>query len=92
MHRDPARTQKPVPFRIMAISISMAIHLGLARNVLNSPNEVRHDARPEGDSITHQMADYGVIFSDGVEGDYLQFNSGMTATIEVADRSGSLVV
>ncbi len=42
--------------------------------------------------LVSQMADYGVIFSDGVEGDFLQFNSGVTATIELADRSGSLVV
>ena len=42
--------------------------------------------------LVSQMADYGVIFSDGVEGDFLQFNSGMTATIELADRRGSLVV
>lgn len=42
--------------------------------------------------LVSQMADYGVIFSDGVEADYLQFNSGMTATIGLAGRSGSLVV
>jgi hypothetical protein len=42
--------------------------------------------------LVSQMADYGVIFSDGVEGDFLQFNSGMTAIIELADRSGALVV
>jgi len=27
------------------------------------------------------MADNGVIFSDGIEADYLAFNSGATATI-----------
>jgi NAD kinase len=42
-------------------------------------------------SLVSQMAGYGVIFSDGIEADFLEFNSGMTATIDVASRHGSLV-
>lgn len=42
--------------------------------------------------ITSHMADNGVIFSDGVENDFLAFNAGMTATIRVADRRANLVV
>ncbi|OBZ92022.1 sugar kinase [Pararhizobium polonicum] len=41
--------------------------------------------------IVSQMPDYGVIFSDGVEKDFLQFNSGMEAVIQLADRVGYLV-
>lgn len=41
--------------------------------------------------LVSQMSGYGVIFSDGIEADFLEFNSGMTATITVADRSGLLV-
>ncbi len=37
------------------------------------------------------MAENGVIFSDGVESDFLEFTSGVTATISVADRRGQLV-
>jgi NAD kinase len=37
------------------------------------------------------MAENGVIFSDGVESDFLEFTSGVTATISVADRVGKLV-
>jgi len=37
-------------------------------------------------TITSHMTNNGVIFSDGVEADYLQFNSGATATISVADK------
>ncbi len=37
------------------------------------------------------MPENGVIFSDGIEKDYLAFNSGITATIGVADRVGQLV-
>lgn len=42
--------------------------------------------------ITSQMADYGVIFSDGIEDDFLEFKAGVTAEISVADRVGRLVV
>jgi hypothetical protein len=34
----------------------------------------------------------GVIFSDGIEADYLEFTSGRTARIGVADRKVHLVV
>lgn len=37
------------------------------------------------------MPDYGVIFSDGFEQDFLEFNSGMGAEVGVADRKGQLV-
>ncbi|WP_211259138.1 sugar kinase [Dyella japonica] len=42
--------------------------------------------------LVSQMPGYGVIFSDGIEADFLEFNSGMTATIGVAEREGKLVV
>ena len=38
------------------------------------------------------MPENGVIFSDGIESDYLAFNAGMQATIGVAERAGRLVV
>lgn len=41
--------------------------------------------------LVSQMPGYGVIFSDGIESDYLEFNAGMTATIGVAERCGRLV-
>jgi hypothetical protein len=37
------------------------------------------------------MAGYGVIFSDGIEADFLEFNAGMTATISLAEKYGQLV-
>jgi len=42
--------------------------------------------------VTSQMPSGGVIFSDGVEKDFLAFDSGTTATICVADRKLNLVV
>ncbi|MDH3321093.1 MAG: sugar kinase [Betaproteobacteria bacterium] len=38
------------------------------------------------------MPENGVIFSDGIEADFLEFNSGAEATITVAERRGKLVV
>lgn len=38
------------------------------------------------------MPDYGVIFSDGIERDFISFNSGMKAVISIAEKKGRLVV
>jgi len=42
-------------------------------------------------TITSHMADNGVIFSDGIEADYLSFNSGATATISIADKKANIL-
>ncbi len=42
--------------------------------------------------VRSEMADGGVIFSDGVEADYLAFNAGITATIGLAPQKTCLVV
>jgi NAD kinase len=38
------------------------------------------------------MAERGVIFSDGIESDFLQFNAGAIVTIQLSRRRGQLVV
>lgn len=43
-------------------------------------------------TIVSQMPENGVIFSDGIEADYLEFNSGTRATINVAEKHGLLVM
>ena len=42
--------------------------------------------------IVSQMPEDGVIFSDGVEQDFLEFNSGVHATIGLAEKRGRLVI
>jgi len=37
------------------------------------------------------MAENGVIFSDGIENDFLEFNSGTRAIIGIAERKGLLI-
>jgi NAD kinase len=43
-------------------------------------------------SLRSLMPENGVIFSDGIEADYLEFNSGAEAKIAVAERRGKLVI
>lgn len=42
--------------------------------------------------LTSQMPENGVVFSDGIESDFLNFNSGVKAKVTVADKQGKLVV
>lgn len=42
--------------------------------------------------VISQMPENGVIFSDGIEQDFLQFNSGIEAKISVAAKKGYLVI
>jgi hypothetical protein len=43
-------------------------------------------------TLESHMPENGVIFSDGIEGDFLEFNSGSRAVIALARRQGVLVV
>jgi len=38
------------------------------------------------------MSDNGVIFSDGIEAYYFQFNSGTTATIRVSNQKAHILI
>lgn len=49
-------------------------------------------ARDKPLSIASRMAENGVIFSDGIEADYIDFNAGSVANIQVADRQGKLII
>lgn len=42
--------------------------------------------------VESQMGENGVIFSDGIEQDFIEFNSGSKATINLSQRKGLLVV
>ncbi len=43
-------------------------------------------------SITSLMPDSGVLFSDGIESDFLEFNSGSSLNIQIANQIARLVV
>lgn len=42
--------------------------------------------------IESQMGEHGIIFSDGIEHDFLEFNSGTKARIQLSERKGLLVM
>jgi len=42
--------------------------------------------------LTSQMPENGVIFSDGIESDFLRFNAGTEAVISIAEKRGRLVI
>ncbi|SDR30942.1 hypothetical protein SAMN05519103_01900 [Rhizobiales bacterium GAS113] len=42
-------------------------------------------------TIVSEMPEHGVIFSNGLEADFLEFNSGTKVTIGLAERHGQLV-
>src|SRR5437016_9491406 len=41
--------------------------------------------------LESRMAENGVIFSDGMEKDFLEFNSGTQAVIGIGERKGILI-
>jgi len=41
--------------------------------------------------LESRMAENGVIFNDGIENDFLEFNSGTQTVIGIAERKGVLV-
>lgn len=43
-------------------------------------------------TLTSHMSDYGVIFSDGIEKDYLAFNARLTTTISIAETKAHLIL
>ncbi|MFH2045411.1 MAG: sugar kinase [Pseudomonadota bacterium] len=42
--------------------------------------------------LVSAISENGIIFSDGIEADFIEFNSGTLATISVAEKKGNLVV
>ncbi|MBA3938386.1 MAG: sugar kinase [Planctomycetes bacterium] len=42
--------------------------------------------------LVSQMPEHGVVFSDGIEQDFIAFNAGATLTVSVAERRGRLVI
>jgi NAD kinase len=43
-------------------------------------------------TLVSAMAENGVVFSDGIEADYLEFNAGITVEVGVAEKRGTLVI
>ncbi|HDL3161759.1 hypothetical protein P2G45_14425 [Mannheimia haemolytica] len=66
----------------------------LIANFATVPLKLGQSALIEPDSplqLGSLMPENGVIFSDGIEDDYLQFNAGCIAHIGIADIQGQLI-
>ncbi len=63
--------------------VSRHSQAGIVAGVLDAGDELILESR---------MPSGGVVFSDGVEADFLQFNSGATAHVRAAEQSARLVV
>lgn len=63
--------------------VSRHSQAGIVAGMLESGNELTLESR---------MPSGGVIFSDGMEADFLQFNSGATAHVRAAEQKARLVV
>jgi hypothetical protein len=63
--------------------ISRHSQAGMVAGVLQPGDEL---------TIESRMPSTGVIFSDGMEADFLQFNSGALAHVRAAQQSARLVV
>jgi NAD kinase len=72
-----ARDARQLAFSVREPFASRSTQAGLIGGMLSDGEELL---------VTSQMAQNGVIFSDGVEADYLEFNGGQTAHIRVSDR------
>lgn len=89
-HRERALDYKPVPwdadylqFAVREPFPSKTSQVGLTFGAI---------PRNQALSLRSLMPENGVIFSDGIEADFLEFNSGTEARIAVADRRGRLVL
>lgn len=61
---------------------SIRTQTGIAAGIIKTQNHL---------SVESLMPTGGVIFSDGIEKDFLQFNSGSIATISIANEKANLV-
>jgi NAD kinase len=85
----PARPQEPVPwdapylrFAVREPFPSVATKTSLVFGATDTKTPMK---------VLSLMPENGVIFSDGIESDFLSFNSGIEATISVSERVGHLV-
>lgn len=88
----PARTQSYAPapwdasflqFAVREPFPSRSSHATLVFGRVDSEHQLK---------LRSFMPESGVIFSDGIESDYVSFNSGVEATIGVAKQSGKVIV
>ena len=80
--KRPRLTDDQLLFAIREPFKSITTQIEITAGILNDTTKL---------TIESLMPSYGIIFSDGIESDFLQFNSGMIATIDIAPETANLV-
>lgn len=80
--KRPKLKQNELIFTVREPFKSIRTQTGITAGYINSTNKL---------SIESRMPANGVIFSDGIESDYLKFNSGSIASIGLAEEKAVLV-
>jgi len=88
---EPVITQKPPLLSWDTDHLLFAVREPFASK--RSSTEIVYGEISKGKPLTlrSNMPDNGVIFSDGIESDFIRFDAGLEASIGVSDRSGHLV-
>ncbi|PJZ51938.1 NAD(+)/NADH kinase [Leptospira adleri] len=81
--KRPALKEDQLLFAVREPFQSVRTQIGIAAGVLTNQFPL---------TVESLMPSGGVIFSDGIESDYLKFNSGMIATIGVSKENAKLVL
>ncbi|MBM9579472.1 NAD(+)/NADH kinase [Leptospira sp. 201903070] len=81
--KRPALKEDQLLFAVREPFQSVRTQIGITAGVLTNKFPL---------TVESLMPAGGVIFSDGIESDYLKFNSGMIATIGVSKESATLVL
>jgi NAD kinase len=82
-HKQPKLNDDQLLFAIREPFKSLTSQIGITTGVLSGQTRL---------TIESLMPSSGIIFSDGIESDFLKFNSGMIATIDIAPERANLVV
>ncbi|MEM1136696.1 MAG: sugar kinase [Bacteroidota bacterium] len=82
LRKRPAINDKELLFAVREPFKSVRTQIGINMGIIQDHNNL---------TIESLMPTNGVIFSDGIEKDFLKFNSGAIATIGIADEQAVLV-
>lgn len=80
--KRPKLKESELLFAVREPFQSVRTQIGISAGIVKSQNKL---------TVESLMPTGGVIFSDGIESDFLQFNSGSIATIGIAKETASLV-
>jgi NAD kinase len=81
--KRPGLKEDELLFAVREPFQSIRTQIGITAGIINKQNNL---------TIESLMPTSGVIFSDGIETDFLRFNSGSIATIGIAKETAKLVV